>query len=255
MDVYLTAFHTRPKSNLFLKIRVLYMLYILNISASFPNRENGRYLYTDDLGFERYCHYCPPEAMHDNENIIQYQEPRCFDKNFPFQEKCDQEELDKNLRPICKSGTLPSCRLPKQPKGGHWNCTSSLFYNIGNEDSFVPVYTICQMACDPGFIRTDGASTYCRESRLWDLDPATLKCHNSKPSNIADTNKKQSNETTHSKLTYVSGRRKNRGHHKINRRHRKKLSQILRLEKKLVKLKMAMLSELGGHTILDILLK
>ncbi|KAK3592392.1 hypothetical protein CHS0354_026088 [Potamilus streckersoni] len=230
MEQYYAAFHECPKPSFILKLHILYIFCVLEISASFRQGENGRYVYKDDLGFERYCHYCPPGAMNDNDNILKYQEPKCIHKNFPFQEKCDEEEQKRQLRPICNFGTLPSCPLLKMPKDGHWNCTSSSFYNETSGGYYIPVYTVCQLMCQPGFRPTEGDSTYCRETRVWDRDPYTFTCHRSMPSNKA-------------------------GHHKISRRQRKKLSQILTLEEKLVKLKMSMLDELGKYHILNILLK
>ncbi|KAK3592391.1 hypothetical protein CHS0354_026087 [Potamilus streckersoni] len=229
-DTYFTALYTMPKLSFFHNLHILFIFLLLELSASIRQGENGRYLYNDDLGFERYCHYCPPVAMYDSENNVLYQEPRCFEKNYPFHLKCDQEELERKLLPVCRYGTLPSCFLHKMPEDGYWNCTSSFFHNKTSDGYHIPVYTMCQLTCEQGFSPTGISNIYCRENRHWDLNPNTVACQKSVSADEP-------------------------GHRKVDRRERKKLLQILRLEKKLVNLKIAMLSEHKRQNINNILLR
>ncbi|KAL3880708.1 hypothetical protein ACJMK2_032928 [Sinanodonta woodiana] len=257
-DIFFTADHMVPQLSFCHKLRIFYILFLLELSASIRQGEKGRYLYKDDLGIEKYCHYCPPIAMYNTENNVLYQEQRCFTNNYPFQEKCDQEEIDRKLFPVCRSGTLPTCPLLKMSDGGHWNCTSSFAHNKTSNGYHIPVYTLCRLTCDPGFRLTGNANIYCTESRHWDLDPNTVACHKSNLGDEPDRNGRLSDETEASEPLHIgkaTGRQKHKGHRKVDRSLHKKLSQILRLEKKLVNLKIDMLNKDKRQSIQNILLR
>ncbi|KAK3597215.1 hypothetical protein CHS0354_004967 [Potamilus streckersoni] len=161
-------------------ICTLEIILIINVLTAQRKEETGRYVYIDDNGIRQYCHYCNRTGLgpYDRDRYV---EQKCVEKNYPFENKTDEEEQRNQWQPLCTKGTIPSCPELKTDSNGEWNCSSEqneteIYFSETEGTYILPVYTKCTLTCTNNFQVTYRNSTYCNESRQWDADQGSIHC-------------------------------------------------------------------------------